>query len=98
MSHGTVLDKIVGGWQLNGITTLRGGFPTDIRVGVLPQNFATFNVPDRMAGVDMYAGQGVNQYFNPAAFAIPGTVVSTTGALIQLYGNSARHVARTWIG
>jgi hypothetical protein len=42
----------------------------------------------------MYAGQGVDQYFNPAAFAIPGTVVSSTGALIQLYGNSARHVAR----
>jgi hypothetical protein len=94
LNHGGILDKIIGGWQVNGITTLRGGFPTDIRVSVLPQNFATFNVPDRVSGVDMYAGHGVDQYFSPAAFAIPGTVVSSTGALIQLYGNSARHVAR----
>jgi hypothetical protein len=94
LSHGGVLDKIVGGWQVNGITTLRGGFPTDIRVDVIPPTFATFNVPNRVPGVSMYAGQGVNQYFNPAAFTIPGTVPSITGAPIQLFGDSARHVAR----
>ena len=55
---------------------------------------ATFNVPDRVPGVDMYAHNGVDQYFNPAAFRIPGTVPSNTGAPIQLFGNSARHVGR----
>jgi hypothetical protein len=91
---GGPLNAIIGGWQANGITTLRGGFPTDIRVGVVPPTFATFNVPNRVPGVDMYAHQGVDQYFNPAAFTVPGTVLSNSGVPIQLFGDSARHVAR----
>ena len=94
LNRGQVVDSILGGWQVNGITVIRGGFPTDIRVGVVPPTFATFNVPDRVSGVDMYAHNGVDQYFNPAAFRIPGTVPSNTGAPIQLFGNSARHVGR----
>jgi hypothetical protein len=89
-----VTNILFGGWHVNGITTLRGGFPTDIRVGVVPPTFATFNVPDRVAGVDMYSHQGVDQYFNPAAFKVPGTVRSNSGAQIQMFGDSARHVAR----
>jgi TonB dependent receptor len=94
LNRGGVADKVFGGWQVNGITTLRGGFPTDIRVSVVPPTFATFNVPDRVSGVDMYAHHGVDQYFNTAAFSIPGTVLSNSGAPIQLFGNSARHVGR----
>ena len=94
LNRAGALDKLVGGWQANGITTLRGGFPTDIRVSVVPPTFATFNVPDRVAGVDMYAHQGVDQYFNSAAFRVPGTVLSNAGAPIQRFGDSARHVAR----
>ena len=94
LNRGGITGLLLGGWQVNGITTIRGGFPTDIRVGVVPPTFATFNVPDRVPGVDMYAHHGVDQYFNPAAFRIPGTVPSNTGAPIQLFGNSARHVAR----
>jgi hypothetical protein len=94
LNHGGAVDKILGGWQVNGITTLRGGFPTDIRVSVVPPTFATFNVPDRLSGVDMYSHQGVDQYFNPGAFSVPGTTPSNTGAPIQMFGNSARHVGR----
>ena len=36
----------------------------------------------------------VDGYFNPGAFAVPGTVPSSTGAPVQLFGNSARRVAR----
>ncbi len=95
LDAGGALGKIAGGWQINGITTLRGGFPTDIRTARVPQTFATFNVPDRLPGVSMYApNKGVDQWFNPAAFRVPGTVPSNTGAAIQLFGDSARHVAR----
>jgi Carboxypeptidase regulatory-like domain/TonB dependent receptor len=87
--------KIVSGWQVNGITTIRSGFPTDIRYAVVPPTFATFNVPNRVPGVSMYvANPGPDQYLNPAAFSVPGTVLSAKGATIQLFGNSARHVAR----
>jgi len=87
---------IVGGWQVNGITTLRGGFPTDIRTNRLPPIFNTFNVPDRVKGEPMQVqeGRGPDRFFNPAAFRVPGTTVSTTGAAIQLFGDSARRVAR----
>ncbi len=90
------LGKVVSGWQVNGITTVRGGFPTDIRTSSLvPPTFATFNVPDRVPGVSMYVpNRGVDQYFNPAAFRLPGTVPSVTGALIPRFGDSARHVGR----
>ena len=42
--------KLIGGWQLNAILTLRGGFPTNIRTNVIPPIFNTFNVPDAVAG------------------------------------------------
>jgi outer membrane receptor protein involved in Fe transport len=90
-----VVEHIIGGWQINGITTIRGGFPTDVRVAVVPPTFATFNVPDRVAGVSMYVpNKGPDQYFNPEAFRVPGTVPSRTGAPIQRFGDSARHVGR----
>jgi hypothetical protein len=92
---GGAAGKIISGWQVNGITTLRGGFPTDIRTASVPPTFATFNVPDRVPGVSMYApNRGVDQYFNPDAFRVPGTVASKTGAPIQRFGDSARHVGR----
>jgi len=95
LDAGGPLGKIVSGWQVNGITTLRGGFPTDIRSALVPPTFATFNVPDRAPGVSMYApNKGVDQYFNPAAFRAPGTTPSRTGAPIRLFGDSARHVGR----
>jgi hypothetical protein len=89
------LGKVVSGWQINGIMTMRGGFPTDIRTALVPPTFATFNVPDRVPGVSMYVpNKGVDQYFNPEAFRVPGTVPSVTGAAIQRFGDSARHVGR----
>ena len=68
LSHGGVAAKIAGGWQVNTIGTLRGGFPTDIRTNVLPPIFNTFNVPDRVAGQPLVVNNwSVDSYFNPAA-------------------------------
>src|SRR5579872_1489175 len=95
LSGGGPLGKVVGGWQVNTIGTLRGGFPTDIRTNVLPPVFNTFNVADRVSGQSMVVGNwSVDSYFNPAAFSVPGTTPSITGAPIQEFGNSARRVAR----
>ena len=89
------MGKVVGGWQVNTILTLRGGFPTDIRTNVLPPIFNTFNVADRVIGQPMVlSNASVDAYFNPAAFSVPGTIPSVTGAPIQEFGNAARRVAR----
>ncbi len=87
--------KVLGGWQVNGIVTLRGGFPSDIRTNVLPPVFNTFNVADRVLNQPItLPNASVDAYFNPAAFSVPRTVPSVTGAPIQLFGNAARRVAR----
>ena len=71
-----------GGWQVNTIVSLRGGFPTDIRTNVLPPIFNTFNVADRVAGQTMVVNNwSVDSYFNPAAFTVPGTVRSDHGRI-----------------
>jgi hypothetical protein len=89
-----IASRILGNWKINGITSLRNGFPADLLTNVQPPVFSNFNVPDRVSGVDMYLHNGVDGYLNPAAFRVPGTVPSVTGAPVQMYGNSARGVAR----
>lgn len=94
LSHG-LAGRLVGGWQFNTILTLRGGFPTNIRTNVIPPIFNTFNVPDAVAGQSLLLGNhGVDGYFNPVAWTVPGTTPSITGAPIQLFGTAAQRAAR----
>ncbi len=94
LNQGGVVGKVVGDWSVNGIVTFRDGFPSDIRTNVLPPVFNTFNVADCVSGVSqLVSNPGPNGYFNPAAFAVPGTVLSQTGAVVQKFGNCARLVA-----
>ncbi len=89
-------NRLLGGWQVNGITVLRGGFPSDLRTNVLAPIFNTFNLPDRVAGqpTQIQDRRSVDRFFNPAAFKVPGAVRSASGANIQLLGDSARRVVR----
>jgi hypothetical protein len=83
-----VLDTFVGGWIINGIGSLRTGFPTDIRTNVLPAVFNTYNVADCAQGVaKKLPHPGVNGYFNPAAFTVPVTIVGAQGQSVQTFGN-----------
>jgi len=88
--------KLLGGWQVNGITTLRGGFPSDLRTNRLAPIFNTFNVPDRVPGepTQVQQNRGPDSFFNPKAFRVPGTVLSRSGTPIQMIGNAGRRFVR----
>jgi hypothetical protein len=40
------------------------------------------------------ANPGFDQYFNPAAFAIPPTVINALGVPVQTFGNAGRSILR----
>jgi hypothetical protein len=88
----------LGGWQVNGITTLRSGFPTDIRTSRVPGSnmmFANFNVPDVVPGQPLFLpNKGVDGWFNPAAFSEPIQVGAANGAPITMFGNAGRRIGR----
>ena len=82
------LNYLLGGWVVNGIASMRTGFPTDINTNVIPPTFQTYNVASCIAGVPKkLPNAGVDGYFNPAAFTVPLDATSTTGAKVTEFGN-----------
>jgi hypothetical protein len=68
--------KILGGWEISGIGTASSGRPVNItlsrKAGQLPDGNTGSQRPDLVPGVSIYAAnQNINNWFNPAAFAIP---------------------------
>lgn len=92
------LSWLAGNWQINGITTRRSGFPTDIRSSRVPGSnmmFANFNVPDVVLGQPVQLPKrGVDGWFNPAAFSEPMTLTAANGRPIIMFGNAGRRIGR----
>ena len=73
---------------MHGILSMRTGFPSAINTNVIPPTFQTYNVASCVAGVPKkLPNAGVDGYFNPAAFTVPATQTSITGAQITEFGN-----------
>jgi len=70
-----LVDKLAGGWQLNGITTLLSGFPFTPQIGSNRSGDGDIRNPDRPNLNPNFTGPVVlgnpNQWFNPAAFSLP---------------------------
>lgn len=84
-----VEQALIGGWQLNGISTLLSGFPFTPQVGSNVSGDGDTRNPDRPNVNSAFAGPVVlntqTQWFNPAAFSLP-----TAGT----YGNLGRGTYR----
>jgi hypothetical protein len=90
LNHGGVVNHVLGGWQVNEITTLSDGVPFDIGCGCgdEQQTGNTYNVQKPNLVGNPLAGitRSDYQWFNPAAFAVP-----TLGTA----GNLGRNILRT---
>lgn len=82
------LNAIAGGWRVAGITLLQSGpFLTPTFTGTDPsgtnpsqRSAGAFQRPDCVAGVDPNAmNPTLTQYFNPAAFTVPGNNIGRFG-------------------
>jgi outer membrane receptor protein involved in Fe transport len=85
----TLLNTLVGGWQLNGITTLASGQYRTVTVGTDWLNLGSFttSVPNIVG--DYTAGRSSpTQYLNRAAFDYPRNAV---GVPIHIQGDAGRN-------
>jgi hypothetical protein len=80
-------NKLLGGWQLNGIATLLSGFPITPQIGSNRSGDGDTRNPDRPSLNTAFSGSIVegnpNQWFNPNAFVLPAA---------GTYGNLGRGV------
>ncbi len=83
MTGSGAVGHVVGGWQLNTITTLLSGFPFTPTVGSNRSGDGDTRNPDRPSLNPAFTGPVVtgnpNQWFNPAAFLLPAA--GTWGSL-----------------
>ncbi len=88
------VNAALGGWVVNGILSIRTGFPSDVHTSVIPGGInATFNVPDCAAGVPkVLPNHSVDHYFNPAAFTIPQSATTITGGQETMFGNCGKNI------
>ena len=86
---GDTASKIFGGWELAGIATARTGLPVNITMTRKASQVLDGNTsgqrPNLVPGVPIYAAnQTINNWFNPAAFALPAN---------GTWGNLGRYIA-----
>jgi hypothetical protein len=72
--QGGVLDQIVGGWQFNGILTLRDGYPINLTAADLSNSFSNNGVfrPDILCDATLSGSERtLDHWFNPDCYAQP---------------------------
>jgi hypothetical protein len=83
------IGKLVGGWQLNGITTLLSGFPFTPQIGANRSGDGNTRNPDRPNLNPAFTGPVLlktqKQWFDPAAFSLP---------TVRTWGNLGRGTLR----
>jgi hypothetical protein len=80
-----VTNAILGGWNLGGILTLATGFPYTVSIPVDRANIGTGGQRPDVVGDWRVPSPSIQQWFNPAAFALPAEFT---------FGNAGRNILR----
>jgi hypothetical protein len=82
-----LMNAVLGSWQVSGILSAESGAPFSVLMACADVNAQGNNCrPNRIASGALPSGQqSINQWFNTAAFAIPGT---------PQYGDAGRNILR----
>lgn len=74
---GGAVDRLVGGWQVNTICSLLGGFPFNPIVGAAVAGNGNTSNPDRPSLNTTFSGPIIThdptRWYNPSAFAVPAS-------------------------
>jgi hypothetical protein len=85
------VNLLLGGWQINGITTLQGGFPlTPVLSFSLARTFT--NSRPNAVGDPTDTSRQPSDWLNPAAFAVPSNAEVAAG---NFHGNGGRNSVRS---
>jgi hypothetical protein len=72
LNNSTLLDQIIGGWQVSGTVVLQTGNPFTVYGDQANWSQAGTQFPNRNPGVSLYLpNKGINGWFNPSAFLKP---------------------------
>ena len=95
LSNGGIASAILGGWEFSGEAAARSGTPVNITItrspadvpdGLSIENGSSFQRPNYVAGQPLYPShQTINNWINPAAFAIPASLT---------WGDAGRNLIR----
>ena len=91
LSGSRALDLVVGGWQLNGITTFQGGFPLTPTLSYSLGKTDTVSRPN-VVGDPTATSRQPHDWLSAAAFAIPTNAEIAAG---NFYGNEGVGVVRS---
>ncbi|HME09903.1 MAG TPA: TonB-dependent receptor [Bryobacteraceae bacterium] len=88
LNSSSVLDWLVGGWELSGVLLFQSGpfmsvatlnDPSGTGYNIFGSLYGNGGRADTVAGVKPYAGQSINQWINPNAFVDPANNIGRFG-------------------
>lgn len=94
----SIVDALIGGWQISGINTMRSGRPINLRYATAGPTPVTAGLPTFLGGVALRpnilgdpmapeSDQSIDRYFNTANVVIPSPT--------QPFGNAGRNIVRS---
>jgi len=66
-----VPDALISGWSVNGIVTVRSGFPSTVALAQDNLNNGLSSYPNQVANPNSVSNRSLYNWWNPSAFVIP---------------------------